>query len=84
MAETKGSPYGGRRRSNDPWPHGQPTQICSACHGTGMDRAHASIYAATRTALDDHARADAVRCEACDGRGRITVAHALAIGQPVR
>lgn len=79
----KGSPYGGRRR-RDPWPHGQPVIVCAACGGSGLDAAHAAIYSSTRAALDAGARGTAVRCAACDGRGRLTIAHALAIGQAVR
>jgi hypothetical protein len=82
MAKTH--PYGGRRRREEPWPHGQPVIVCPSCLGTGMDRAHAAIYQATRAPLEDEARADAVRCAACEGRGRQTVAHALAQGFSVR
>jgi len=75
-----GSPYGGRRAAASPWPHGQPVIVCPACGGAGMDRAHAAIYESTRAPLEKAARIEAVRCAACDGRGRVTVAHALALG----
>ena len=61
----------------------RPTIVCPACHGTGLDRLHATTYATSRAPLDEAGRAAALRCTACDGVGRCTTEHALALGLPV-
>jgi len=69
------------QRRKEPWPHGRPTIVCPACHGGGLSQGRAHTYLTShvpghdQTSLDD-----AVRCPTCDGRGRLTVEHALAIG----
>jgi DnaJ-class molecular chaperone len=67
-----------------PWPHGRPTIVCPACSGTGLDRVHAGVYLTARTVPDEQTRILAVRCAACDGRGRQTVEHDLHSRQPHR
>jgi DnaJ-class molecular chaperone len=61
----------------------RPTIVCPACHGTGLDRAHATRYLTSRAPHDDAARAATLRCSACDGAGRLTTEHALVLGLPV-
>lgn len=66
-----------------PWPHGRPTIVCPVCHGSGLDAARAWSHLASRAAVDDAARELAIRCPACEGRGRLTTEHALAQGHRV-
>lgn len=73
----------GYKHDRGPWPHGRPTIQCSTCHGSGLSPSLAFVYGASRTVLDEDQRAAAVRCTVCDGRGRMTVEHALASGQRV-
>ena len=69
-----------RRRAAAAWPNGRPTIVCPRCEGTGMDAAQAHVYLSTRALLSAALRDAAVRCAACDGRGRLTPEHALAQG----
>lgn len=67
-----------------PWPHGQPTIVCPACHGSGIDAGRAWSLTTSHKVWDDEAaRLEAIRCPHCEGRGRQTIAHALATGQRV-
>jgi DnaJ-class molecular chaperone len=54
-----------------------PTMPCPACQGTGLDRGRAFTHANSRASLDQGAVADQVRCPACEGRGRQTIARVL-------
>ena len=65
------------------WPHGQPTIVCGACHGSGIDNAGVWAHLQGRAVLTDAERDRTIKCPTCDGRGRITIAHALATGQRI-
>lgn len=69
-----------KAKRRDEWPNGRPTILCPRCHGAGIDTAQALQYESARTLLADALRDAAIRCPACDGRGRVTREHALAVG----
>lgn len=58
----------------------RPKIVCPACHGTGLNAAHATMYANSRAPGDEARRLEALRCSACEGAGRLTPEHALALG----
>jgi DnaJ-class molecular chaperone len=56
-----------------------PTMPCPACAGTGLNRARACEYAASRTIVgsDPTSTVATVACSACEGRGRQTIARVM-------
>jgi DnaJ-class molecular chaperone len=56
-----------------------PTMPCPACAGTGLNRARAFEYSASRTVVgsDPTSTVATVACSACAGRGRQTIARVM-------